>query len=83
MQPVSCHLCGSCVLVKKNSLAHTEVQWTTDTNRCLELNERAERGVLRGTVPTCLQLRDSIEASVRAGAVRVPVPDLEYEDGGP
>lgn len=80
MQSVACHLCGSCVLVKKNSLAHTEVQWTTDTNQCVELNEQADRGVQRGTVPTCLHLRDSIEASVRSGLVPVPDLDVRHEE---
>ncbi|MGW4421497.1 hypothetical protein [Streptosporangium sp. NPDC004631] len=70
MRPVSCSSCGSCVLVKKNSLAHTLVQWTTDTEQCVELI----RGVDRGVVPTCTRLRDSIEDAVRLGAV--PVPDL-------
>ncbi|GII64322.1 hypothetical protein Skr01_44070 [Sphaerisporangium krabiense] len=70
MRPVSCSSCGTCVLVKKNSLAHTLVQWTTDTEQCVELSRHAEPGL----VPTCTRLRDSIENSVRLGAV--PVPDL-------
>lgn len=68
MRPVSCSNCGSCVLVKKNSLAHTLVQWTTDTEQCVELS----RGVDRGVVPTCTRLRDSIENAVRLGAIMVP-----------
>ena len=70
MQPLSCHRCGTCVLVKKNSLAHTLVQWTSDTDGCVELAEHAE--VDRGRVPTCLQLRDSIETAVRRGQLHVP-----------
>lgn len=67
MHPVSCHHCGSCVLVEKNSLAHTLVQWTADTRQCAELGERPGQAVVR----TCLRLRDSIEAAVRGG--RVPI----------
>ncbi|GAA5050638.1 hypothetical protein HNP84_006618 [Thermocatellispora tengchongensis] len=70
MHPVSCHACGSCVLVKKNTLAHTLVQWTTDTGRCVELSGHSDRG----TVPTCTRLRDSIETGVRRGLV--PVADM-------
>lgn len=70
MQPLSCHRCGTCVLVKKNSLAHTLVQWTTDTDQCVELAQRSAAD--RGTVLTCLQLRDSIETAVRGGELHVP-----------
>lgn len=70
MHPVSCRVCGSCVLVKKNTLAHTLVQWTSDTERCAELSRHGEPG----TVPTCSRLRDSIEADVRSGLVPVAEP---------
>ncbi|GAA1267752.1 hypothetical protein GCM10009609_33580 [Pseudonocardia aurantiaca] len=69
LHPVSCGSCGTCVFVRKNSLAHTLVQWTSDTARCVELS-----GAVAGAVPTCTRLRDSIESSVRRGTV--PVPDL-------
>lgn len=71
MRPVSCSSCGSCVLVKKHSLAHTLVQWTAETDQCVELSRHVDRGV----VSTCTRLRDSIEDSVRLGAI--PVPDLQ------
>ncbi|WP_037970515.1 hypothetical protein [Streptosporangium amethystogenes] len=70
MRPVSCSSCGSCVLVKKHSLAHTLVQWTTETDQCVELSRHTDQGV----VPTCTRLRDSIENSVRLGVI--PIPDL-------
>jgi hypothetical protein len=70
VRPVSCSSCGSCVLVKKHSLAHTLVQWTTDTEQCAELSQHAERGL----IPTCTRLRDSIEDSVRLGVIPVPEP---------
>ncbi|SFT00194.1 hypothetical protein [Saccharopolyspora flava] len=68
MQPLDCHRCGNHVLVKKNSLAHTSVQWT-ETNRCAELaptnlTERALR-------PGCSQMRASIENAVRTGTIEV------------
>lgn len=70
MQPVACRTCGNQVLVKKNSLAHTAIQWF-DSSRCVEfalldgVNERA-------TVRSCLELRASIEVAVRAGEIEVP-----------
>lgn len=30
MNEVECRTCGTCVLVRKNSLKHTSVQWTDD-----------------------------------------------------
>ena len=67
---VSCRQCGSCVLVKKNSFAHTLIQWTSDTDQCAELSGRADRAL----VPTCTQLRASIESSVREGLLPVGEP---------
>lgn len=73
MHPVSCHRCGTCVLVKKNNLAHTEIQWTTDTGGCVELWRDVRPDVLRSVTPTCGALRGSVEQAVRDG--RLPVPD--------
>jgi hypothetical protein len=67
VRPVSCSSCGSSVLVKKHSLAHTLVQWTTGTEQCVELSLDMDRGI----VPTCTRLRDSIEDSVRLGVIPV------------
>ncbi|TDD48592.1 hypothetical protein [Saccharopolyspora elongata] len=72
LQPVSCRSCGTCVLVKKNSLAHTLVQWTSDTEQCVELAQSPTAD--RATVLTCLKLSDSIETAVRDGRIRVPQP---------
>lgn len=61
-QPVSCDRCAVEVLVKKNSLAHTMVQWTSASDTCTQL------------VPgdaTCPFLRDSIESAVRRGRLLV------------
>lgn len=69
MTPVGCRTCGIEVLVKKNSLPHTAVQWR-DSSGCVEfalLRGLEERAAARG----CLELRSSIEEAVRAGQVDV------------
>ena len=71
MQPLTCGRCGTDVLVAKTSLAQTTVQWT-DSSGCVELAAPTRRRT--AVVPTCRQLRDSIEAAVRSGVL--PVPDL-------
>ncbi|GLZ28608.1 hypothetical protein Lesp02_07980 [Lentzea sp. NBRC 105346] len=65
LRPVTCD-CGNRVLVKKNSLQHTSVQWLSDTRSCPELC-----GPGSALVPTCLRLRDSIEKAVREGTLEV------------
>jgi hypothetical protein len=64
LTPVDCARCGARVLVKKNSLQHTSVQWTTlAVASCPELHG--------ATTPTCLALRDSIEHAVKVGRLAV------------
>ena len=65
-QPLNCAGCGVSVLVKKNSLAHTVVQWTTSTDACRELGSAADRAAA-----TCSLLRDSIDAAVRTRRLEV------------
>ncbi|WP_205718560.1 hypothetical protein [Actinomadura sp. WMMA1423] len=72
MHPVSCRRCGTCVLVKKNSLAHTEIQWTTDTSACAELWRDHRPDVMHSVTPTCEAMRGSVEQAVRDGLVPVP-----------
>lgn len=72
LRPVTCGRCGVRVQVAKNSLAHTLVQWTTDSDRCAGLTERSRPGVPRALTPTCPDLRAGIEAAVRAGNLDVP-----------
>jgi hypothetical protein len=62
-QPVRCGHCGVTVLVCKNSLAHTVVQWTSSTDTCAEL--------AGSFVRACPFLADSIDAAVRAGVLQV------------
>jgi len=72
VQPLACRSCGNQVLVKKNSLEHTSVQWA-DSTPCVEfalvpdINQRAR-------VPGCAQLRESIDDAVRGGRIEVPAP---------
>jgi hypothetical protein len=63
LTPVDCAQCGARVLVKKNSLQHTSVQWTSVAT-CPALFEGAR-------TPTCPALRDSIEHAVKVGRLAV------------
>jgi hypothetical protein len=71
VQELSCRRCGNRVLVQKNSLAHTAVQWT-EPERCEEFAARGTAAELHATIPTCESLRASITAAVRSGTVPVP-----------
>jgi hypothetical protein len=65
LAPVDCSHCGVRVQVKKHSLQHTSVQWTTAAvARCPALRGGA-------TTPTCQALRDSIEHAVKVGRLAV------------
>jgi hypothetical protein len=74
LQPLSCTRCGTAVLVEKHSMAHTSVQWPGDSRVCPEFVERTAVFGRPATaiLPTCLQLRDSIEHAVRSGTLEVP-----------
>ncbi|MGA4992192.1 ferredoxin [Nonomuraea bangladeshensis] len=75
MMPLSCRRCGTAVLVKKNSLAQTSVQWNGDSSGCPVFAERrASEPGAPAVIPTCPQLRDSIEDAVRSGLLPVPAP---------
>ena len=72
---VKCRECGTCVLVRKNSLAHTSVQWQDDPDTvCPTFRETA---AARGSsvVPRegCPALRTSIDRAVLDGTL--PLPD--------
>lgn len=72
MQPVECQTCGTCVLVEKNSFAHTSIQWTSvAASTCAEFAGRVAEGVDSALIPTCLRLRDSIERAVADGLLDV------------
>ncbi|UYP19424.1 hypothetical protein OED52_02285 [Rhodococcus sp. Z13] len=71
---VQCRECGTCVLVRKNSLAHTSVQWQDDPDEvCPVFRDTAEeRG--RSITPRreCPRLRASIRQAVLDGVLPVP-----------
>ncbi|HEX6346798.1 hypothetical protein [Umezawaea sp.] len=69
LRPVECLACGNRVLVKKHSLRHTSVQWTSDA--ALSCPEFAAAGRDTALIATCLALRDSIERAVRDGVLEV------------
>lgn len=70
LRPIACLSCGLEVLVKKNSLAHTSIQWTSDSAACPEL---AAAGP--ATEEGCGKLRESIASAVRDGLLEVPRED--------
>lgn len=64
LRPVRCEGCGMSVLVKKNSPAHTSIQWTREAAAgCAEF---AAAGGSSALIDTCHTLRDSIDATVLA-----------------
>ncbi|GAA3530730.1 hypothetical protein GCM10022222_12190 [Amycolatopsis ultiminotia] len=70
LQPHECRSCGTCVLVKKNSLKHTSIQWTTDASRsCPVFAAHAEAGGITALLDTCEKLADSIDNAVREGSL--------------
>lgn len=71
LQPVACTACPVVVLVRKNSLAQTTVQWTDDTARCPEIAQRRAAGEPAGRVAHCATLRSAIDDAVLAGRVTV------------
>lgn len=73
-RPVPCGRCGLEVLVRKNSLAHTMVQWPADASACTE----GTLAVTTGLRLRCDALQDSITDAVRRRTLDVP-----GMDGGP
>lgn len=70
---LACDRCGAQVLVAKNSLLHTSVQWTRQAERrCHEFAEAAAAGRDVARVAACTALRDSIERAVAEGRLAVP-----------
>jgi hypothetical protein len=72
MQELTCRRCATTVLVRKNTLSQTSIQWLADAGRtCTELAERRAAGTSTGLAAGCTALRESIEDAVRDG--RLPV----------
>jgi hypothetical protein len=75
LAPVGCRYCGNRVLVKKNSIRHTSIQWTSDAvDSCPEFAARVAAGQVSALIDTCGKLRDSIDEAVREGLLEVPGP---------
>lgn len=72
MQPHECPGCGNRVLVRKNAMSQTAVQWLEST-KCLEFM-RSESLTARALVPSCKLLNDSIDEAVKAGRIEIPAP---------
>ena len=76
MQELSCRRCATTVLVRKNTLTQTSIQWLADAGQtCTELAEQRVAGTPTGLVSGCTALRESIDDAVREGRLEV----LEHE----
>ncbi|HKN54428.1 MAG TPA: hypothetical protein VJX66_18145 [Amycolatopsis sp.] len=69
LRPHSCRSCGTCVLVKKNSLQHTSIQWTSEP--AASCPEFAAADGPTALLDTCPKLSDSIADAVREGTLAV------------
>jgi hypothetical protein len=73
MVPVSCNGCGAEVSVRKSSWQQTSVQW--DSAAVAKCPQRRQAEQLTHHSPglflVCSELRDSIEAAARRGAVPI------------
>ena len=80
-EALRCDRCGATVLVSKNSLRHTSIQWSAQAvGACQEF--AAATGEPNALVPTCSTLRGCVERAVREGRLAVsapvePAPDVE------
>jgi len=69
---LDCGHCGGLVRVKKNSLAHTSIQWTADAvRRCSAFTAREG----------CPHLRRDVDAAVVDGWLEVPEDPAEVPEG--
>jgi hypothetical protein len=72
LREVVCRRCATTVLVRKNTLTQTSIQWLADAGTvCAELAERRAAGVHTGRVPRCEALRTSIDEAVAEGRLEV------------
>jgi hypothetical protein len=73
--PVECGRCGAGVLAAKFSPEHTAVQWSAEAVRaCYEFSAAVWMGRPSALVEGCGSLRDSIDAAVLAGRLKVSPP---------
>ena len=60
---VACRICGGCVMVRKHSPQHTNIQWSAAAvGKCLEF-----KGKQSASIPTCAGLGLSIDEAVQTG----------------
>ena len=69
LRPHECRACGTCVLVKKNSINHTSIQWTTNATESCPVFADADGPT--ALLDTCPKLADSIDDAVREGTLAV------------
>lgn len=68
MQPVTCRTCGNRVLAEKHSEAHTSIQWLTDAaHTCPRIRNDTGAGHTPSWIPSCADLRDTIDDLARRG----------------
>ena len=69
--PVECAACGTWVRVKKLSRQQTTVQWTRPAVlACVEFADPSDDRP-NALIPTCTQLRASIDRAVRDGRLEI------------
>ncbi len=69
MLPVACRSCGTTVLARKSSWQQTTVQWSKDAMAACTSWEHGCS--VRGELPVCHPLRDSIARAVVEGGLPV------------
>jgi len=68
---ISCGHCGARVRARKASPQQTSVQWSTPAARSCARLAAAAGDRPTALVPTCPELRDSIDGAVREGRLEV------------
>jgi hypothetical protein len=72
MRELTCRRCTTRVLVRKNTLSQTSIQWLADAGAtCTELAQQRAAGRPTALVAGCTALRDSIDDAVREGRLEV------------
>lgn len=76
MTPVACEACGTEVLVRKNSVDQTSVQWqATPSEVCPRFAEARKAGKVSALQDACPNLESSIGHAVRLGVITLPEPE--------
>lgn len=72
MRELACRRCATTVLVRKNTLSQTSIQWLADAGEtCTELAGQRAAGRPTALVAGCTALRESIDDAVREGHLEV------------